>query len=165
MNLKFEELKAAYPSNNRNELFELVLGGGFKNLVSDENYRNTCAIRMSVALNKLEDNHKIPKNYGEIDGNHKDQYGNYILIRMKTVYKYLQDKYGDPYWGMSKIVGVNFDFNIIPKETGILVYYADFDDAQGHVDIWNKIGCIGNCPEQDVNLSFQIALWKIDSEV
>lgn len=47
----FMELVASYPTQPKVELFG-EMGGDWPNLVDDDNYDNTCAIRLSVALNK-----------------------------------------------------------------------------------------------------------------
>ena len=52
MTANFDLLKETYPNEDRDTLFRNVLGGDWPDLIDDQNYENTCANRMSVALNE-----------------------------------------------------------------------------------------------------------------
>jgi len=79
--------------------FFAQLGGKWPPLVTDDAYKNTCAIRLSLALRKAEAT--IPTKYKEaIDGT-----GAALVVKVKTMGLLVQEPLHDPYWGMSKRVG------------------------------------------------------------
>ncbi len=155
----FTNLKNNYFNGSKEQLFEL-LGGGWPDLINNDTYDNTCAIRMSRAW--LESGYEIPSKFASMDGNHKDGNGRSILIRVPTYEMLLQDKFGRISWGMSKVPGDEFDLSVIPNKTGIILYRADFDDgAYGHVDLWDRYQHIGQFEQLNVNISYAISLWEV----
>jgi hypothetical protein len=160
MPLTFAALKANYPLDEHEQLFKSVLGGGFADLISNPEYKNTCAMRMSVAL--LRSGVGIPANLGAQDGGHKDKNEDYILTHVSTMNKMLTQIFGAFYWGMNKQPGDAFDFTLIPSFTGVLLYEAKFSDATGHVDLWNKDACWNNCPDIDLARAYAVSFWKVD---
>lgn len=123
----FDALWSAYPHGDR-ESFYNSLGGEWPTLIDNPNYRNTCAVRTSAALNGA--GNLIPDSAREaVTGD-----GRNIILRVRSMHAYLTDLLGDQSWGMSKNPG---DAVTLPARTGVILYHANFSDASGHVDLWN----------------------------
>ncbi|MCG8056932.1 MAG: type VI secretion system amidase effector protein Tae4 [Candidatus Thiodiazotropha endolucinida] len=160
MKPNYKKISNTYPSTEtKKELFKL-LGNNWDPLVNNEQYDNTCAIRISYAFNLM--GIPVPEYLGREDGYHKDSNGKNIMIKVLTAEKFLKSIYGDTNWGMSKKVGSVFEFSEIPNQTGILIYKAEFTNADGHVDVWNGNKCSYHCPALDVSDAFDIGLWYIN---
>jgi hypothetical protein len=160
MEITFQHLIDTYPTEEKNELFTDILAGGFTDLINNSNYNNTCAMRISVMLNSLPGNYSVNAQWGTNDGGHKDQVNNHILIKVKSAHDYVKLKFGEPFWGMTKEPGSLLDYSTIPRERGILMYHANFSNAYGHIDLWDKDSCVYNCPTADIQLSYMISFWK-----
>lgn len=151
----FAQLKKNYPIEPREVLFR-TLGGKFPDLIKDpeKKYRNTCAIRMSVALKRSGVN--IPVAYRELQQND----GSPIVIKVLTLQTLIASLYGEP-WGMSKKPGTPLKAADIPKRTGIIAYHVGWSDATGHFDLWTGTDFIGSGNMGDVADGFDIALWPV----
>ena len=160
MSVTFTQLIQNYPKEEKAILFRQKLGGGFVDLVDNENYNNTCAIRISMMLNRIGGNYAIPRQLGVGDGGHRDKDGKHILIKVKTAHDFVVTKFGQPFWGMTKNPGFPLDYSAIPKEKGILMYHANFSNAFGHIDLWDINSCVYNCPAEDIQQSYRVSFWK-----
>ncbi|MCG8052647.1 MAG: hypothetical protein JAZ15_15725, partial [Candidatus Thiodiazotropha endolucinida] len=69
---------------------------------------------------------------------------------------------GQPYWGMSKQTDTHINEDVIPNNTGIIEYHADFDGTKGNFDLWDGGGFIGPGNFNDMKTGFDIALWRVD---
>lgn len=160
--ITFEELKSNYltpAAISRENLFKNVLKGDWSKLFDNENYINTCAIRMSIALNSS--GMKVSKEHS--DGNHRDGSGNFIAIKVPTIKTFLKKNLGDSFWGMSKVPNQEFDFEShIPPGKGIILYTFNNGPANGHVDLWNGNNCMNSCPTVDTNDAATVEFWKLD---
>lgn len=79
----FDDLKTHYPTQSRDQLFD-DLGGQWPLLKNDPNYRNICAIRLSVAFNQS--SVSIPSKYREaISGA-----GDNIVVKVKTMKEFIR---------------------------------------------------------------------------
>ena len=155
MSVTFADLKKHYPLKDRKQLYD-DLGGEWPGLVNDPNYQNTCAIRLSVALKS--NNMKIGDTYKEaIEGD-----GSPLIIKVKTMGKFVSDTFGTSYWGMSKNPGDEIGKDDLPKASGVIVYHADWADATGHFDLWTGSSFVGTGTLGDVADGFALELWKID---
>ena len=155
MPIRFADLKSAYPNEERPDLFA-ALGGEWPRLVDDPRYRNTCAIRLSIALKAV--GAAIPNNLREaIDGR-----GSPLVIRVRTMEQLVTRLFGQSYWGMSKPPGVPVRASDLPARTGIIAYHAQWADATGHFDLWTGSHFVGAGELDDVQDGFDIQLWKID---
>ena len=157
--LTYENISKCYKTDERKVLYEEVLKGGWPELVDDENYKNTCAIRMSIALNCSD--LSLTKEFS--DGNLQDGNGKYICLKVPTIFKFLEEKLGTP-WGMSKNPGQEFSLkDNLPDGKGIVLdTFPEDASAFGHVDLWNGKECKYNCPELDANDAATVAFWKLD---
>ncbi|WP_339708574.1 T6SS effector amidase Tae4 family protein [uncultured Kriegella sp.] len=167
--ITFSELKEAFPIKkevDREKLFTKILKGGWPELLPDTiNYRNTCAIRLSVALNKTK--LKIEQEFS--NGNHKDSNGNFITVNVPTMRDFLNGVLGDSNWGMSMSSVEEFNqINNIPIKQGIILYTFPRScngnpiTAFGHVDLWDGKKCLSDCPPGDTNCAVTIELWELD---
>lgn len=165
MPLGFQHLLDGYPRPagpqmvDKATLFKSVLRGGFATLVTDPNYDNTCAIRLSVSL--IRAGELIAASYGQMEGNLKDGDGRTVLVKVETMEKFLLAKVSPNPWGMSKNPGTPFDFGILPNGKGILLYRANFSGATGHVDLWNGVACAGDCPAPDAGAAYAVSFWRL----
>lgn len=151
MTITFKSLRDAYPVMPKPQLFA-QLGGQWPGLVADDNYKNTCAIRLSVALRKA--GATIPTKYKEaIDGT-----GAALVVKVKTMGLFVQELLHKPYWGVSKLVGSDVR---IPGVQGIIVYHAAWSNATGHFDLWTGSGFVGAFDLNDVADGYDIALWSL----
>jgi len=90
MATSFATLKSKYPTVPKPALFQ-SLGGQWPSLVNDKNYENTCAIRMSVALQKS--GLPIPQAFKEaITGD-----GLALTIKVATMRDVVRGFFGDSY--------------------------------------------------------------------
>lgn len=155
MAIRFQTLKAAYPTQPKAELFD-TLGGQWPTLVNDPAYANTCAIRLSVALAGA--GATIAPAYREA----MDGAGSPIVIKVRTMRDLVKSLFGGSYWGMSKTPGTPIGAGVIPNRSGILVYHAAWTDATGHFDLWTGSGFVGNGSLASVADGFDLELWAID---
>lgn len=128
----YTELMKNYPVGSVADVLELIGGK-----VKANNFQNTCAIRISRALNYS--GHTLPPLKGEtVSGADGYQY----IFRVTTMKRYLTSTFGKP------------DFSGQPNDApqalvltkGIIaVDVSGWSDATGHVTLWNGIGCADNC--------------------
>ncbi|MER8459297.1 T6SS effector amidase Tae4 family protein [Mesorhizobium sp. M0522] len=145
----FDNLEQYYPTKPKTELYA-DLGGQWPELVDHPNYQNTCAIRLSVAFHAA--GYSIPKKYKEaIAGD-----GRNIIIKVRTMWDYVTEQFGQFTWGMSKEPGTVIQ---IPPKKGMLVYHKAFSDATGHFDLWKGTSFVGSGNLDDVKDGFSIAMW------
>jgi Type VI secretion system (T6SS), amidase effector protein 4 len=154
----FDTLWNNYPLESQEDLFN-ALGGGWPALIGDDNYRNTCTIRLSVTFNRS--GFIVPATLAAQDGGLRDGAGNPIAIRVATGEAVVRNYFGDSYWGMSHQPGAPLDLSNVPTRKGILVYRVQGGDAGGHVDIWDGQTCRNDCHSQYALNCYGIALWAI----
>jgi Type VI secretion system (T6SS), amidase effector protein 4 len=153
--ITFADLSSNYPTVSKTDLFT-SLGGDWPNLIDDPNYKNTCCIRLSLAI--LDANGTITSNYREaITGD-----GRPLIIKVATMGKYVNDSLGPFYWGMSKNPGVSIGPGTLPRQSGIIAYHVAWADATGHFDLWTGSAFVGNGNFSDITDGFDIVLWKVN---
>lgn len=155
MALSFATLKSNYPTTSKEELYR-SMGGEWPQLIHNALYNNTCAVRLSLALNKS--GMPIDRNMREaITGA-----GESIIVKVATMGRFLRSKLGDVTWGISKNPSATFDPTHMPQFSGIVVYHADWDDATGHFDLWSGSRFIGAGSFTGIYEGFDVALWRIN---
>ena len=158
MAISYNDLKAHFPDKSieRDQLYD-VLGGDWPSKKNDPNYQNTCAIRLSHALNEA--GHPIPKKYKQaIDGK-----GRNIVLNVSKFNEYMKETFGEYTWAISKQPKENFPLSDIPSQyKGIIVYHVDFGDATGHFDMWTGSAFLGKGKEEDIKKGFDIILWNLE---
>ena len=157
----FKQLWQHYPIEPKKELFEM-LGGGWPKLVNDEAYKNTCTVRLSVALNRV--GSPITAAEAAADGGHKDGAGRHIALKVPTAEAIVKERFGEYDWGMGHTPGEPLDLSTLPERTGILIYRVKpAHGAYGHVDLWNrKPPCRVDCHSGFALKCHGIQLWFID---
>ncbi len=123
-----------------------ILGGKVLENVQAGTFKNFCAIRISHALNEI--GHYIPYVDGQTSSSgHKRPNGQQIwhIYRVKYLLKYIPAQ-----WGPADIVVENhktslqdsssytiIDYSKFLNKKGVMVFEAKWEDATGHVNIWN----------------------------
>ncbi len=151
MTIAFSTLKSNYPTAKQPAFYQ-SLGGEWPTLVDKDNYKNTCAVRMSIALRKS--GLPIPQEFKEaITGD-----GHALAIKVKTMRDVVKGFFGDGYWGVSKQPGQAVD---VPNVTGIIVYHANWGHATGHFDLWTGSAFVGSGNFDDAADGYAVELWKL----
>ena len=136
-----------YPYGSVSEVFNLIGGK-----VKQNNFTNTCAIRISRSLNYS--GLKIDAIKGEtVSGGD----GLHYIFRVITLKRYLERQFGKP------------DFKDAPDNLknkmmlykGIMVVDVDgWMDARGHATLWGGVNCVDHCY---LDKAHQLSLWKMPS--
>jgi hypothetical protein len=107
-----------------------LIGGN----VDDEWIKNTCAIRLSRALN--ENGFPIP---GKFAGLHtvKGGDGKRYAFRVVELHKWLDHVLGQSDFDLKKKAGDAFDKGALAAFKGIIGFDIHFSDATGHLDLWD----------------------------
>ncbi|EMR38134.1 T6SS effector amidase Tae4 family protein [Vibrio harveyi] len=98
MTIQLSTLIDNYPTQSKEQLYS-ELKGEWPSLINNDNYNNTCAIRLSIAL--LKSGINIPDQYREAISGENDN----LIIKVKTMSRFLTDTLDAPFWGMSKQPG------------------------------------------------------------
>jgi hypothetical protein len=96
---------------------------------------NTCAIRLSYALNY--NGIPVPAKFPDlvtIKGGDSKRYA----IRVREMGKWLEHTLGAPDFNLTKKRGDAFDKSQIASIRGIIRFDIAFGDATGHLDMWDK---------------------------
>jgi len=104
-------------------------------LEGNPDYQNTCATRMSYAFNKGKYKIKLPKNFMD------EKTGEPYIASVLNMIKFLKKQFGNS--------DIKFDGNVdnfiskIHNKKGIIVLLIPiWDDATGHVTLWDGNSCI-----------------------
>ena len=98
---------------------------------------NTCAVRMSRALNK--NGVLVPINFNGLStlkGRDERRYA----YRVAEMRKWLEFALGKPDVDVKKQANSAFDKSSIASMKGIIAFDISFTDATGHLDMWNGVG-------------------------
>ncbi len=127
------------------EVAETIGGKVLLNYKNDPDYKNTCAIRLSRALNYAGEKHRIPgpaeaANYG-IKVNSGDDRRWYVF-RVNDLVRFLGARYGPPVDIPRPAVG-SWESAITGKRGIIHFRVIGWSDAAGHLDLWDSDACLG----------------------
>ncbi len=149
----FTALWAYFPKDSDPEVVKKAIGGK----VNYAWIENTCAIRLSRALNK--GGYPIPKSYpglNVVSGADGMWYA-YRVAELKT---YLEKMLGKPkleFKNPKKTSSVPESFQ---SKKGIIVFeVAGWRDATGHITLWNGAQCVANDCYWDK--AHTVSLWEI----
>lgn len=158
--IAFRSLWDAYPTEKRPELFK-TLGGQWPKLVENEAYRNTCALRLSLAMIQL--GMEPPVNLQKQDGGHQTGKGKRLILRAATALQWMESICGRSTWGISKSVGAGIE-GLVPKWNGILLYHVpgSSDGSTGHVDLWDASQCRMDCHSDYALGATRVEMWRLD---
>jgi hypothetical protein len=136
----FSDLEKNYPSTEKAEEVIRDINPEYENLPG---YENTCAMRVSKALNYCK-GHEIPQQKGLlcIIGKDKKRYA----IRVREMERYIKDTYGEPVFELKAEKGIIDNSSIIGKKGIISFHVSGWGDATGHISLWNgkKVLYTGN---------------------
>lgn len=127
----FSELIKYYPTTSD---YKSVIRSINPKYEKEPAYQNTCAMRLSIALNNCA-GHEIPKikSLECIIGIDKKRYA----IKVKEMKKYLKDTYIGPDFVLKAEKGV-IDNSFILNKTGVIVFdVTGWKDASGHFSLWD----------------------------
>ncbi|AFZ36390.1 hypothetical protein Sta7437_2870 [Stanieria cyanosphaera PCC 7437] len=147
----FETLWKNYPFGNAEQV-KKDIGGNVNASWVD----NTCAIRMSKALNYSLPDKKIPfiNKDVTIKGGDNLRY----IFRVKDFINYITGKFGKPNIQV-EIVNNVLDKSSLKDKQGIIVFEVnEWTNATGHATLWNGIDCADKCYFDEAN---KISLWII----
>lgn len=110
------------------------IGGG----VNESDITNTCAIRMSHAMNLS--GAPVPHVWGHSEGkpisNRRGKNGQFYIIRVANFRTWMEYRFGMPTLDFRKRPGVSFDRARIVGFEGVIAFDIGFRDATGHFDLW-----------------------------
>ena len=135
--MSYDALYRNYPDHYTVEEVKTGIGGH----VNSSDFKNTCAIRMSRALNYS--GYPLPHNHPgltTVSGTDKKWYA----FRMQELKKYLITRFGPPSLSVTKGPMSGVDRSKFAGKKGIIAFDIVFpanpgehDDAYGHLDLWD----------------------------
>jgi hypothetical protein len=130
----FAKLKAEYPDYVNYTSAQVLNNIGGK--VKINAFANTCAVRLSRTLNynslELPGPSKFPGG-AVVSGDDKKWYA----FRVPDIRKWLTIKLSKPGFDLTKKAGEAFDKTTICTLKGIIGFDIKFNDATGHLDLWD----------------------------
>lgn len=129
---------------------------------NDHDITNTCAIRMSHALNGS--GSPVP-HYWEKITNRRGKNGSYYIIRVANLRSWLEHRFGKPDLDFRKKPGDLFDRSIIQGYQGVIAFEIGFKDATGHFDLWyqDKFSHEQSAGKDYFAMATRISLWTTGS--
>ena len=120
---------------------------------------NTCAIRMSRALNYT--GIPLPSNFKGMS-TVKGGDGKRYAFRVREMRKWLDGTLGKADFDLTKSAGVAFNKNSIAGMKGIIAFDIAFSDATGHLDLWDGsvITSESHMSRDYYNAASRITIWK-----
>lgn len=129
---RFDALKVNYPTTSD---FQSVLRSINPKLVDEPAYQNTCAMRLSKALNGCP-GHEIPKRVGleTVRGVNGKRYA----IRVREMKTYLKLRYLTPDQTINATTKGVIDNSAIKGLQGVIAFdVSGWGDASGHFTLWD----------------------------
>lgn len=104
-----------------------LVGGKVAQNGNNKTFSNSCAIRLSYALNQS--GCEIPYAKGKtVSGDD----GNWYFFRLADLSAFLQSQ-----WGAPQTLGTDNWKSALANQTGIIAYQVQWADATGHLSLWN----------------------------
>lgn len=159
---KFDDLWKAYPFSDRPN------GGSVedvKNLVGGRVdaawIKNTCAIRVSRALNYS--GHPVPADFKGKQGKNfavTGVDGKWYAFRVRDMHAYLKHMLGKPdVVEASRLNDSKVRGKFLNKKGMMVFKVTAWDDATGHITLWNGTKCSDKCY---FNEAVQVELWILN---
>ncbi|MDB5248927.1 MAG: hypothetical protein JWQ40_3321 [Segetibacter sp.] len=129
---KFDKLDANYPTTSD---YKRILREINPALENDPAFQNTCAMRVSMALNACA-GHEIPRREGllTVRGVDRKRYA----VRVKELKNYLKLRYSLPFRTLTATTQGVIDNVSIKGLKGIIAFdVTGWGDASGHFTLWN----------------------------
>lgn len=154
---QFGALSTAYPdywSYPTPEAAQALIGGE----VLDPDITNTCAIRMSHAMNGV--GMYVPRLFEGIT-NRRGANDRYYIIRVKNFRSWMHQTFGAPTFWVKKREGTPFDRSQIEGFKGVIGFEIGFGDATGHFDLWfgDRFSHEGSAGKDYFTLATYVTLW------
>jgi Type VI secretion system (T6SS), amidase effector protein 4 len=130
----FSKLKDEYPDYVRYSSQQVLEKIGGK--VKENNFENTCAVRLSRTLNYNALKLPPPSQAGSMKVVSGAD-GNWYAFRVSELHDWLLKTIGNPVFDLPKESDTSFDKNRISQLTGIIMFKIAFRDATGHLDLWD----------------------------
>jgi len=130
----FSKLKDEYPDYVRYSSQQVLEKIGGK--VKENNFENTCAVRLSRTLNYNSLKLPPPSQSGGMSVVSGAD-GNWYAFRVNELQDWLLKTIGTPTFDSPKEAGAPFDKNLVSQLNGIIKFNIRFSDATGHLDLWD----------------------------
>ena len=86
-----------------------------------------------------------------------------IILKVKTMDRFMKEAVGEYSWGMSKQPGVPINAALLPGKTGVIAYHSNlWTDATGHFDLWTGNDFVGTGDIDDIKDGFDIVFWHLE---
>jgi RHS repeat-associated protein len=155
--VRFGDLAKHYPAgHDPYQVMDDIGGAVAKNSKKNGGkFENTCSIRLCRALNKS--GARIPSISGKsVTGGD----GNNYIYTVKAMERYLTGQFGTP--SESFLQGGGRDAAAFNGRTGIILFdFGGGNGYTGHVDLWNGLGCVGNCGSNYLTDSPRVLFWDV----
>jgi len=151
----FDTLRGNYPDGDPNKV-KSSIGGK----INADWITNTCAIRLSRALNYS--GVHIPTHYeglSVLSGADAMWYA----FRMRELKKWLEATFGEPDFVKVQPAGGHITRQSFAVMHGIVAFDIEFDDASGHLDLWDGSSYIHQStdPRDYFEMATKVGLWKL----
>jgi len=151
----FDTLRKNYPDGDPDSV-KAEIGGN----VDARWISNTCAIRMSRALNYS--GVAIPSKFAGLSVvSGKD--GRWYAYRMRELKKWIELTFGKPDIAQTKPASGSINRSSFAQHHGIVAFDIHFDDASGHLDLWDGKNYIHESadPRDYFTLATSVVLWDL----
>jgi RHS repeat-associated protein len=131
----FDQMLANYPGDlSSPEVYKLIGGKVYQNYLSNPTaYQNSCALRLSRALNYSGADIPFVRDQ---TGSGAD--GKWYFYRVSDLYDHLSTTYGP-----ADLTG---NSSVMAGQKGIILFQnCGWSDATGHLDLWNGSNCGNHC--------------------
>lgn len=126
----FKLMVPFYPALQSAEQIKIQIGGD----VNQEHYKNTCIMRVSMALNYT--NHPIPSDR-EVFRTKKGKDGKWYGLRVDEFWNYLLKNYGKPTVSERRPKDKPISIEKFSGIRGIIGFRVPFKGATGHFTLWD----------------------------
>ena len=124
----------------------------------DRDITNTCAIRMSHAMNGA--GVPIPRTWGKVT-NRRGANKLYYIIRVSDLRSWMESRFGAPTLDLRRKEGQAFDRKEIEGFQGVIAFEIGFADATGHFDLWygDRFSHESSAGKDYFSLASRVSLW------
>ena len=150
----FDTLRTNYPDEQNPDIVKSKIGGK----VDAAWITNTCAIRMSRALNYS--GIPIPSKFDALSVLSGAD-GKWYAFRMRELKRWIELTFGEPNIVKNKPADGHIDRASFASIRGIVAFDIQFDDATGHLDLWDGTRYIHESVDHRdyFALASQVVLW------
>ena len=145
----YNKMQDEYPKGTSEEAYTEIGGKVAHNFETNDNFENTCAIRMSRSLNYS----GVKINFIKLKtGSGKDN--NWYFYKVKDLEKFIVSKFGNP-----EFEGTYDELQSLGLKGIVQFSVCDFTGATGHFDLYDDgKGCYNHCYGDHCN---KVKLWLL----